>query len=195
MKQWIKQRLKESLEEVSITPKPIFGSGVQHTVLKSHKHPDRLYKIGRKNDVEFWSKIFQENPKIFPKVYRIFPSKKNPYYYIAEIEKLDTVNAEADFDMVNQVIKNFPKGAYSLPHIHKIDNYYPNGHMGFLRDFKVYLNEIRPSDADMKKILKWTKTIYTMYKYLENKYDYFDRDLHSQNVAYDMNKNIKIIDI
>lgn len=204
MKNWIKQRLKKSLDEVSIRKKPVFGSGVQHTVLKSIKHQDRLYKVGLEDDVQFWTYIFKENPKIFPKVYRVFQSKTDPDYWIVEIEKLNTESAKEDFNMVNNLLRGYMLSknnnspiqivTITLAKIYKIDKTNTD-FITFITNFNKYLLELRISDNDRKKALKWVKMIYYVYKYLERKYDYFDKDLHSGNVAYDNSGNIKIIDI
>ncbi len=198
MKIWIKKQLRESLNEMKPIPKPEFGSGIQHTVFKSKQDPNRLYKIGKKSTVEAWVKIFNENPEIFPKIYRVFPSKKNQYYWIVEIEKLNTELAKKDFSLAAKNLSEFTRQKYDagiwLARIDNLDDYIQNFNE-FMYDFEHYLREIYKDESTIRKCLEWVETVYKIYKNLETRYDYYDKDIHSDNVAYDNNGNIKIIDI
>lgn len=199
MKTWIQNILRESLEEMAPTNKPEFGSGMQHTVFKSKQHPDRLYKIGRENDIKTWVPIFKAYPKIFPKVYRVFPSSKDPYYWVVEIERLNTEKAKRDFEMASTHLAEYTINMFDHPiRLYRIDKFNEITDMSFsvfITNFRNWLSEILNDKGHVKTILMWVKTVYQLYKLFNEKYHYEDNDIHSGNVAYDDDGNIKIIDI
>lgn len=93
--------IREELNEVLTTKKEKFGSGMEHTIYPSKKHPDRLFKVGDRDVVENWVKIFQSNPELFPKIYRVGKLSKtgNPKTekYFVEIEKLETEKSKQEW--------------------------------------------------------------------------------------------------
>lgn len=198
MKSIIRILLKERLEEVSLDKKETFGSGMEHNVYASRQHPDRLYKMGREYMVNSWIKIFIENPKIFPKVYRVIKSKRYSDTLIVEIEKLEIRQAEKDFKLVRDILSNFSRYEYNqeirLQSIYILDSWGVK-FVEFIKKFKEWLIKQKYNNPTIELCLKWTKMIYNIYGFLVNKYDYHERDLHAKNVAYDKAGNIKIIDI
>jgi hypothetical protein len=199
MKNWIKQILRESLNEMTPINKPEFGSGMDHTVFKSKQHPDRLYKIGRENNIKVWVPIFKAYPKIFPRVYRVFPLTKDPYFWVAEIEKLNTDTAKKDFKLASDYLEDYTEQIFKFPiRLARIDIFDNESNIPFsvfIIKFKNWLLDIHKDERIIKNILMWVKTVYQIYKLLDKKYQYEIYDIHSGNVAYDNNGNIKIIDI
>ena len=199
MKDFIRKMLKEGLEEISTKQKSIFGSGMEHNVYSSKQHPDRLYKIGSSDTVGIWVRIFKENPKVFPKIYRVFPSKQYSNATVVEIEKLEIEKAEAHFRMVRDILTHFMDDKYGfsnfrLQNIHQLDTNNIK-FTDFIKAFKDWLINQRYNVNTITLCLKWVKMVYQMYSYFEKKYHYIFKDIHAYNVAYDKMGNIKIIDI
>jgi hypothetical protein len=190
MKNWIKQILRESLNEVKPIPKPEFGSGFFHTVYSSRKHPDRLYKIGDEEIVNEWVSTFKENPKYFPKVYRVFPYSKKPYLKVVEIEKLNTGIAKVEFDKIDKFLIDISSDVNC------------NGKFITILDFFEYpcfekiitAAQATNNPQIIPLLYKWGKFISAVKKIVDKDLGR-DIDLHRGNVAYDNEGNLKMIDI
>ena len=188
MKQWIKTYLRESLEEMSTRPKPEFGKGAYHKVYRSNKFPDRLYKIGDEDSVDEWLPTFQENPQYFPRVYRVFPYKKDPTLKVVEIEMLNTAKAAHELERIDRFLLD-------ITHVVNCKN------LSVLNFFEkeCFQGVIEAADnADDPYILptlyKWAKFLRAVSPIVEKDLGR-PLDLHIGNVAYDKMGKIKMIDI
>lgn len=190
MKTWIKQILRENLDEIAPKPKPIFGSGAFHNVYTSSKNPDKLYKMGRKRVVERWVNIFKRDEKYFPKVYRVFPSSKDPDIFIVEIEKLNTYRAAKELGELDMFLINISDS------VHCNDEFIHS-----LNFFEGPCFEKVISAANMTNkpqlvpiLYKWAKFLTGVKRVIGDDLRR-ELDLHAGNVAYDNNGNLKMIDI
>lgn len=90
-------------ERIETKQKPVYAYGTDHDIYLSKKDSTKVFKVvkpGQKNvsDQEHnWIKIFRENPKLFPKVYR--SSDRG-----AELEKLNTNQAKKEYDQLDKAI-------------------------------------------------------------------------------------------
>jgi len=190
MKDWIKQILKETLDELSTKEKDPFGAGCYHRVYTSVKNPNMLYKVGDRDIVEGWVRIFKKYPDMFPKVYRVFPFKKNPNYWVVEIEKLDRDRAEKEFKELDDFVYNCELTYKGL--VIRFSRIYLEGYLSTV------INNIKTHGVEgLQKYIplleKWADYLDRLAKILEVENDY--PDFHEGNFAYDSNNNIKAIDI
>lgn len=188
MKDWIKIRLNESISEMS--PKPIFGQGAFHQLFSMKKYPDRLFKIGDEISVDEWLPTFKENPKYFPKIYRVFPYRKDPTLVVVEIEKLDTKSASLEFFKIQEFLDdNLDKLSFNGSFIHNL-NFFEEGYF----EKVVYLAQMMNRSDLLPLLYKWTKFLRITSKIVKRDLGR-DFDLHTGNVAYDSHGNPKLIDI
>lgn len=190
MKTWIKNILREALEEMAPKPKQIFGSGFFHNVYHSNKHPDRLFKIGDEEIVHKWLNTFKENPKYFPKVYRVFPYSKNVEYKVVEIEKLNTNKAKIELDSIDRFLIDSSSDINCNGEFINLLNFF---------EYPCFEKVITAAQATNKPDLipllySWGKFLSAVTKIVEKDLGR-DLDLHRGNVAYDNNGNLKMIDI
>lgn len=82
--------IRKILNEMPITKKEKFGQGSFHDIYSFNRFPDRLFKVGRRDDVEEWLKVFSAKKKLFPKVFSVKNVKDKLGLFYVEIEKLDT---------------------------------------------------------------------------------------------------------
>ena len=117
----ISKLVKEELKEIRKIEKKRYGQGIEHVIYPSKKHPDRLYKIGDEETVKHWVKIFQSDPKIFPKIFKVGkfsdPRDKKKIGYYVEIEKLNTDKAIKEWDQLEDKLEesgitDFEDGAF-----------------------------------------------------------------------------------
>lgn len=194
MKDFIKKLLRESLlDELSTTDKCAFGSGCYHTVYTSAKNPNRLYKVGQRNVVEEWVNIFNASPNLFPKIYRVFPSKKDPRYFIVEIEKLNTIYAEQDFTAVADITREFNRTNYTINdniYLSELDAKKVDKLVQFIKG-----GRRTPQDAEdlINLVTKWCKYLMTITPLILEYKEH--TDFHGGNFGYDNNGNIKAIDV
>jgi len=187
MKDLIKKLLRENLEEIS--QKPVFGSGWHHNIYQSSQYPDRLYKVGNSKTVNEWVRIFKAYPKYFPKIYNVFPYKKNPYYTVVEIEKLNTNEGSREFTMIDDFLFDEAGDMECNDEFISILNF-------FETDCYEILKEIAyERDKKFSIILdKWVKFLQQVAPIIKMELGR-DLDLHVGNVAYDAQGNLKLIDI
>ncbi len=187
------------MDELSITKKACFGVGCYHKVYKSAKNPNRLYKIGRRKDVEEWVEIFNSAPNLFPKMYRVFPSKKDLGGFVVEIEKLDTKQAEIDFDTVAGICGYFNA---TIPRHHDDGRIYlsqmDKEKLNTLLRFIKQRGEKRGDstqeiDELINLVIKWCEYLMIITPLVLKYKD--STDFHSENFGYDNNGNIKAIDV
>ena len=194
MKDFIKKLLREHLvDELSTTNKCVFGSGCYHTVYTSAKNPNRLYKVGLGNVVDEWVRIFNASPNLFPKVYRVFPSKKDPRYFIVEIEKLNTTYAEQDFTTVAEISGNFnrTKDTYNdRIYLSELDEEKVGKLIQFIKDRRYAEQE---TNELINLVTKWCRYLITITPLIQEHKEY--TDFHGGNFGYDNNGNIKAIDV
>jgi len=195
MKNWIKQQIRESLDEIAPVHKKPFGKGAFHKVYSSLKFPDKLFKIGEKNVVEQWVAIFKKYPKYFPKVYRVFPYSKAPNYFVVEIEKLNTKQAELDYELIDEFLFEYSDKLSCSNEFLGVTNFFESRCFGLVED---QLNETNNSEL-IPLFNKWATFLREAYPIIEGELDTENSnrylDLHSGNVAYDKRGNIKFIDI
>lgn len=187
MKDIIKKLLKETLDELSTKDKPLFGSGMYHRVFSTNKNPNVLYKVGSKNVVQNWVNIFKRYPQYFPKIYRVFPLKKDPRYWSVEIEKMDTKQAEMDLKRMDDFL-------YSNANNFECDGEFISIHNFFKTEcFQVLKEHI--NDKELLNLFeKWGKFLSEAYPIIEDELNDYP-DIHSGNVAYTESGDIKFIDI
>ena len=191
MKDFIKKLLREHLvDELSTTNKCVFGSGCYHTVYTSAKNPNRLYKVGQRSVVEEWVRIFNASPNLFPKIYRVFPSKKDPRYFIVEIEKLNTKYAHDDFETLEQTIYAYNKAYDERMYLRSLDENKVARLVQFIKG-KGYAEQ--DTNERISLVTKWCEYLITITPLVhEHK---AGTDFHSGNFGYDNNGNIKAIDV
>lgn len=192
------------------------GSGVDHLIYPSTTDPNIVYKLGSKTAINYWFKDFNQNPDIFPKVYKRGSTKiklkdnrniltKNGYVNLkagtivpvdyVELEKLDTKRVEKEWDMLDQMFEE----------IMEIDDY---GFLDFLILHMTNTPQARANGYDNDKMIERMEgEIKTHY---QNLYPIFMRyveltdkikavkpgvpDLHRYNFGYDKNGNLKCLD-
>lgn len=190
MKNWIKKYLKESLEEISAKPKPEFGAGAFHKLYRSTKHPDRLYKIGDEDSVDEWLPTFQEHPKYFPRVYNVFPYKKDRTLKVVEVEMLDTSKAKMELDKLQNFLTSISGqvdcGGEDIDTLNFFQPQCIN---------KVATAAHATNQPQMLPLVfKWAKFLSVVVPIVERDLGR-PLDLHIGNVAYDNAGNLKMIDI
>lgn len=100
----ILEKIRIRLTEISIKRKPMFGSGMEHKLYPSMKYPDRLIKIGEKVVVDEWVELFESNPELFPKVYRMGKTQDGKNFWV-EIEKVDTQRAKDEWQELEDLLE------------------------------------------------------------------------------------------
>jgi hypothetical protein len=188
MKGWIKKLLRENLDELSTKQKGLFNKGAFHKLYTSHNNPDRLYKLGENRDVNEWVPIFKKYPEYFPKVYRVFPYKKNTSLTVVEVEKLDTDKASNDIDKIEEFLLDISDKVSCGGRFINMANFFE------LPCFNKVM-EAAKNDKELRSLIAtWAIFFADVAPIVE---DIMDRPLdnHSGNVAYDSQGNPKMIDI
>jgi hypothetical protein len=191
MKDWIKVILRETLDELSTTLKPEFGAGMYHTVFPSKKNPNILYKMGKERIVKEWTNIFNKHPDLFPKVYRVFPSKKYPNNWVAEVEKLDSARAEKEFNQLDEIIATSWLSNKGLRIF--LTNIYREGSLEIVKNY-IQNEGVDAVQKYIPLIEKWAILITKIKNVAKAELDEYP-DIHAGNFAYDSHNNIKAIDI
>lgn len=190
MKDFIKQQLREHLNEVKISLKPVFGQGAEHSVYASNHNPNVLYKIGPKEKVDKWVEVFKSNPKLFPKVYRTGQMKNGMAY--AEIEKLDTKDVSNEWYYLSTILEKYSILNLDIDVIDSVFRDVINGHLSLNGILKKLKNE--PKAYELFK--RWVTALDKINKYtIQSGYRKAGADLHRFNYGYDSAGNIKSFDI
>lgn len=89
--------LKKNIFE-EISKKEQFARGMEHIIYPMKSDPTKLIKVGKTSDVAEWSVIFENNPDLFPKVYKfgVMKDKKGMAYAI--VERMDTKKFENNWN-------------------------------------------------------------------------------------------------
>jgi hypothetical protein len=197
----ISKLIKEELKEIRTTEKTKYGQGMEHSIYPSKKFPDRLLKIGEKDVVEQWVKIFQSNPKIFPKIFRVGKISNYKHndsdVYFAEIEKLDTNKSLKEWDQLEDKLKesgitDFEDGAFGRD----ITDIYTN----YEDDQKTITHiatELKNHNSEGYNLfIKWFKLFKECQKSIENVVGHETLvDAHKYNFGYGKDGNLKCLDI
>ena len=190
MKNWIKKYLRESLDEVKTRKKNLFGNGAYHNIYRSNKYPDRLFKVGDEDTVDEWVSTFKENPKYFPKIYRVFPYKKNPRYKVVEIEMLNTNQASLELSKLDNFLINISDQVDCNGEIVNTLNFFEPSCIN-----KVVMAAHATDQPNMLPLIyKWAKFLISVSSIVEKDLGR-PLDLHHGNVATDNAGNLKMIDI
>jgi hypothetical protein len=201
MNMGILQLIREELKEISTSQKKRYGQGSEHIIYPSKKHPDRLFKIGDKEMVEQWVKIFRSNPKIFPKIYRVGkvsePRDKRINGCYVEIEKLDTDRAIKEWEQLEDKLKesgitDFFDGAFGR----NITDIYVN----YEHDQKTITHiatKLKEYDVNAYNLfIKWFKLFKECQKSIEKVVGYGTLvDAHRYNFGYGSDGKLKCLDI
>ncbi len=197
----IRKIIKGELKEVRTTKKVEYGKGMEHRIYPSSKYPDRLLKIGEKDIVEQWVKIFQSNPKIFPKIYRVGKISNYQYsdsdVFFVEIEKLDTNKALKEWDQLEDKLEesgiiDFEDGAFGRD----ITDIYTN-YEGDQKTITHIATELKKYNVEGYNLfIKWFKLFKECQKAIEIVVGHETLvDAHKYNFGYGKDGNLKCLDI
>ena len=165
------------------------GKGTEHHIYPSKNNPDRVIKVGKPEIVQLWVDIFKNNPIYFPKVFKVGMGKDNKTMFV-EIEKLDTQPVIDEWETLEMVLDN-----------KFIDTDEGDGIDQLLKDSvnNDKLNsEIKSYLATRNKSIyhlyvKWNNFLTDLKGFLNDKSESFD--VHRYNFGYDLDGNIKALDI
>jgi hypothetical protein len=193
MKSLIKQLLRESLEE-EIRHKTKLGGGKDHNVYDFEKDPTKVIKISRYAQ-EYGDTLdpkhiqtFLKYPILFPKVY-----KYNDRY--AVIEKLDTNQTKNDEEELFNIFSKY--GFNDLQYMTKnsttSDVYWQSMNRAglFNKIYKTVSSDetLNPEEKSLvMRYLDFFLLIKTTFR--GNK----SLDMHSFNIGYDFEGNLKLLD-
>jgi hypothetical protein len=90
--------------------------GAEHEVYPVKHDPSKVFKVGDKDNVLKWTKLFKDHPEIFPVIYKVSPLRQkintnftsalakidDPYY--VELEKLDDKKAREEYENLKSEI-------------------------------------------------------------------------------------------
>ena len=197
----LKNIIKNILKEVRTKEKSKYGQGMEHIIYPSKNHPNRLFKIGEREIVEQWVKIFRSNPNLFPKIYRagkISDSRdKRINGYYVEIEKLDTDRAIKEWEELENKLEeagiiDFEDGEFGRD----ITDIYIN----YEDDQKTITNiATKLKQYDIKSydlFIKWFKLFKECQKSIEKVVGHETLvDAHKYNFGYGEDGNLKCLDI
>ena len=184
----VQQRyFKGLVNEVKIKSKESFNSGIEHILFASKNNPNILYKLGREEIINKWTKLFMSNPKLFPRVFKVGKlnsgSRYPAGYYYATVERLNTervLNEWGEMEMAFDVIAD-PSSVF-------IDCLSTEGL------FEQYCDKLKDNPRLQKLFIKWMVFISKVTDYVESK-GFGGLDIHRGNFAYDAGGNIKCIDV
>ena len=188
MKEFLKNRVKESLEEVALKQqhKYPFGAGDFHKIYKFNNIPNRLFKIGKATIVDEWVDIFKEHPDLFARVYRVFPYAKDPELNVVEIERLDTNKAFAEYVFLDDLISDMNLWDDRTPIM--LNNVAEGNNLTLV------LNELKDKSHLVSILTKWVKLLANVIAVSEKDLGR-PVDIHKGNFGYDNNGNLKALDI
>ena len=164
------------------------GKGTEHTIYTSDKNPNAIVKVGKKENVEKWSKVFKANPDLFPKVFKVGKLEDGQYY--AVIEKLDTKKAVEEWGKLEIALEDIGEVDTDVFES-TIDQVFIDIILGKKDANQIYK---KLSGDNQKLFKKWIEFLAKTAKYLiDTKFG--GLDIHRYNFAYDKKGKIKAIDI
>lgn len=187
MKNVIFKILREHLNELNIRPKGVYNVDGEDHVIYPSNNPDRLYKVGKRDVVLRWLRVFKNNPEFFPIVYKWGRSSMKEGYYFVEVEKLDVPKAKAEYSKLRDVVfkvKFNDKGISSGDFRNYMEGRY---------DIRLLEPEFK-NNPELNEIFKrWEELSLNIVPLIGQYKDY--PDLHGNNFGYDKNGNLKCLDI
>lgn len=178
-------------DEVVTKKKEIFNKGTEHELYKSKRYPGKLYKVGHKDTVDKWVKIFKSYPKLFPKVYHVGLLSKDISYVL--IEKVDTDRVLDEWKRMESAFEEI--GVIDTDNMETIDYVFRE----ILID-EDYGNEMFPK---MKKhnpeiynlFIKWVNFLHTVNQIVQPIKNGGLLDVHRYNFGYNKKGNMICLDI
>ena len=181
--------LQNVVNELDIQKKPMVGKGTEHHIYPSKNNPDRVIKVGKPEIVELWVDIFKNYPEYFPKVFKVGIGKDNKTMFV-EVEKLDTQTVIDEWETLEMALDN-----------KFIDTDEGDGVDQLLKDsivnpklnseIKNYLSTRNKSIYHL--YIRWNNFLTDVKNILKDKSESFD--VHRYNFGYDLDGNIKALDI
>jgi hypothetical protein len=193
MKDLIKKLIREELEE-EIRKKTKIGGGKDHNVYDFEKNPNKVIKVsrhgeedGEKMDPEH-IKTFIKYPMLFPKVY-----KNNPNYAI--IEKLNTVKPREEQELIFNIFSkyNFPDLEYMNKNSALNDIYWQSMNRAglFNKIYKTVSSDETLTPEERELAMRYLDFFLLIKSTIRN---YKRVDMHSFNIGYDSNNELKLLD-
>ena len=195
----IRNIVRKVLLEFPIEKKPQFARGMEHTLYEYKRDPSKLFKVGEKDVVDEWVKVFKKFPTLFPKIYSVGKLGQTNNYYVL-IEKLDTTMAETEWqelenkleeigvtDPMDEEDEDYGRDITDIYINHKDDdnvindiktrlmNYDQNAYKSFVKWFGLF----KKCEKAIEKVLGRTTLV----------------DAHRYNFGYDSEGNLKCLDI
>ena len=181
--------LVDIILEMNIKPKDPYAQGYEHDVFSNEHDPNKLFKVsggklgkggGNLNPAK-WIKVFKAHPEIFPVVYR--SNDKG-----AEVEKLDAVKAQKEFEEIQKYIPEENVGSFKgLLNI--IASGVDRKHAEvYIREYVDYLKENKPELV--KPFMQYAKLVDAAQKAVGGRVD-----VHAGNFGYDKQGKLKMLDI
>lgn len=166
------------------------GKGTEHDIYASEKRPNAIVKVGKKDNVLKWSKVFKSNPKLFPTVYKVGKLPDGRYY--AEIEKLNTERVVQEWGRLEQALEDV--GVVDTDVFEDtIDQVFIDILSG-TKDVKDIFLKLAGNKEAQKLFKKWIEFVAQATEYVEGM-GYGGLDIHRYNFAYDSKGKPKVIDI
>ena len=174
---------------------------MEHIIYPYRNNPNRLFKIGEKEIVEQWVKIFRSNPDIFPKIFRVGKisdpnDRKNEGYYV-EVEKLNTDKAIKEWEQLEDKLEeagltDFEDGAFGRD-ITDIYTNYENDQ----KTITYIATKLKEYDSNAYNLfIKWFKLFKECQKSIENIVGHRTLvDAHKYNFGYGSDGKLKCLDI
>lgn len=203
--------LTEILDELNIQPKIPIGSGMYHTAFPFTKFKDKIIKTKNGNLIlapdEKSFKITNKNDKLDPKEMDMFKLHPDIFAHVykvtdryAVIEKLETKTIKQELyklseDFLRWMLQN-PDFAENLGWMKPVEYMEPDDfnvmvELNLERNNKEFLRDLGKSVTNKGfylKLLEFIKKCYASDLGKKN------LDLHSDNIGYDKQGNIKLLD-
>jgi hypothetical protein len=196
MKIWIKEKIKEGLDEIKTREKGVWKSGMSHRIYQTSKNPNVLYKVGREVEVMEWSKLFKKFPKLFPKVYKVgrINSSDNVddgWMYV-EIEKLDTQRVEREWNLLEETLENM--AVISDESLGSLEYYFQDAitDSDYEKEISKKVKQLAPNVYPI--YVKWITFLKRLIHISEMTINR-EPDIHRYNFAYSADNTLKCIDI
>ena len=191
--------MNQELDELATKLKPIFGHGWMHNIYTTGRYPDKLIKVEKQPGmVKRWYDIFSQYPNLFPIVYKkgVLKLKNekgeiNDINYVL-IEKLETKPFVQLWMHIEQYLETFNK---EFGHDRTL--------LGMMHEHIMKVFSEEPSetmDKFMELIKEKNSEDYIKFNMFINLVDqiveiYPSADVHKNQFGYDVNGNLKCLDI